>query len=540
MAGMSPKRRLGALALASLLALALLPRLAIVLAPRADLFGHKAETSGTNEPSVQSPVQPSVQIGEELTRGSIAVELLRGPLLSPLDYQYTRFFGGSLVVEILAVPLIAVFGPRLWALKAVPVLFHLGAVLLTVLLLDRFASRRAAWVGGLLMALTPPGYTIISTIAWGSHFESNTLALVAAYLFLDLCSAGAGRGWRRLLLGAVMGFSIWFGYQCLVFVIAILGLDLLRDRRSFVRPEMLAQAAGLAIGLVPWLVYNLRYDFSGLSIYGSSLLEHVRPTESHAGPLARLSALAFEGLPASFFFKGGLGLSGMAWGALASIVLAIGTLVAAWSLRAEIRSLVVGLGRSTDLPRSIHPGVLAIAVLLVYLAAVAFSDFRIPRADPDVRQIRYLVLMFPFLCLAAAVGADAAATRGPRIARATYGLVGALVLVSLLGVLPYCEARRFGADRDVVAAPEDGIGRWLAWRFGDDPRRLARIVDRASRKRTAEEQETLYASMGRFLDFMTRPGRPKSAWDEAHVDGYVQGRQFLRSQVPEAYRRHFE
>lgn len=532
MAGMQRKRRLGALALVSLLALALIPRLLILVAPRADLFGHKAA------PAVGS--EPSVQIGEELTRGSIAVELLRGPLLSPLDYQYTRFFGGSLVVEILAVPFFAVFGPRLWALKAVPVLFHLAAVLLTVLLLDRFATRRAAWIGGLLMALTPPGYTIISTIAWGSHFESNTLALLAVYLFLDLCSAESGRGPRRLLLGAVMGFSIWFGYQCLVFVLAILALDLLRDRRSFVRPEILGQLAGLAIGLTPWLVYNMRYDFSGLSIYGASLLEHVRPTEPNSGPFARLAALAFEGLPASFFFKGGLGLSGLAWGALASIVLATGTLAAAWSRRAELRSLVVGLGRPAGSQRSIDPGVVAITVLAVYLAAVAFSDFRIPRADPDVRQIRYLVLMLPFLCVAAAVGADAMASAGQAFARATWAVVGFLVVISFLGVLVYCDASRFGADRNVVAAPEDGIGRWLAWRFGDDPRRLERIVQQASRKRTAEEQEALYASMGRFLEFMTRAGRSRSAWDEAHLDGYVQGREFLHSKVPETYRRHFE
>ncbi len=532
MTGMQRTRRLGALALISLLALALLPRLLIVVAPRSDLFGHKATIAA-------APNEPSVQIGEELARGSIAVELLRGPLLSPLDYQYTRFFGGSLVVEILAVPLFALFGPRLWALKAVPVLFHLVAVLLTALLLDRFASRRAAWIGGLLMALSPPGYTITSTIAWGSHLESNTLALLAAYLFLDLCSAESRRVPRRLLLGVVMGFSIWFGYQCLVFVLAILAVDFLRDRRSFVR-EIPGQVAGLAIGLVPWLVYNVRYDFTGLSIYGASLLEHVRPTEPHAGPLARLGTLAFEGLPASFFFKGGLGLSGLAWGALASIVLAIGTLAAAWTHRAEIRSLVVGLGRPTEARRTVHPGVLAIAVLLVYLAAVAFSDFRIPHADPDVRQIRYLVLMFPFLCVAAAVGADAMASKGKSLAAATYGLAGSLVAISFLGVLPYCDARRFAADRNVVAAPEDGIGRWLAWRFGDDPRRLERIVEQAGRKRTAEEQEVLYASMGRFLDFMTRADRTRSAWDETHLDGYVQGKEFLRSRVPETYRRHFE
>src|SRR5688572_23678637 len=86
-------------------ALALLPRLAIVLSPRADLFG----------PPVQG--EPNIGIGEEWTRGDVAMELLDGPLLSLIDYQYAHFFGGSLVSGVVAAPFFALFGPTLWALK---------------------------------------------------------------------------------------------------------------------------------------------------------------------------------------------------------------------------------------------------------------------------------------------------------------------------------------------------------------------------------------------------------------------------------------
>jgi hypothetical protein len=165
----------------------------------------------------------------------------------------------------------------------------------------------------------------------------------------------------------------------------------------------------LAAGLLPWLAYNLRYDFAGLSIYGASLVDHVRPSAANGGPLRRLAALLFEGLPASFFFKPWLGLSPATWGAIGTGILAAGTLAAAWSLFVR---------RLDPEPRSMHPATLAIAVLLLYLAAVAFSDFQIPHAAPNIQQIRYVLLMYPFLYIATAVGADAVASRGPAL-RAT-------------------------------------------------------------------------------------------------------------------------
>src|SRR5262245_33544420 len=151
-----PKR---STALAVLIALAVVIRLALILAPRVDLYG----------PDL--PQIPGSYIGEEIARGNLAAELLDGPLLSLLDYQYTHFFGGSVVTGVLATVPFAVLGPSIVSLKLVPILFELATLVFLFLVLDRWVSRRAAWFGGLLVALSPPGYTQISTIAWGSHME---------------------------------------------------------------------------------------------------------------------------------------------------------------------------------------------------------------------------------------------------------------------------------------------------------------------------------------------------------------------------------
>ena len=181
-----------------LVALAFVQRAGIVLAPKAYLYGQPAGGD------------LGIKFGEEIARGNVAADLIEGPVLPLIEYQYAHFFGGSLVVGILAVPSFLLFGPSLWALKLVPVLVHLAGVLLLFRLLDRHASRRAAVFGGLLYALSPPGYAQLTTVAWGSHVESNALALAALSLYLDL--RGSERPLRaRFWLGLLLGFGLYFG-----------------------------------------------------------------------------------------------------------------------------------------------------------------------------------------------------------------------------------------------------------------------------------------------------------------------------------------
>jgi hypothetical protein len=73
--------------LIALLLLATLPKLAIILAPTDSLYSTSGLHSGL-------PYH-----GEEIHRGTTAVELLNGPILPLQDYHFAPFFGGSLVVS---------------------------------------------------------------------------------------------------------------------------------------------------------------------------------------------------------------------------------------------------------------------------------------------------------------------------------------------------------------------------------------------------------------------------------------------------------
>ncbi len=527
MALMPPKRCSARLAIAVLITLALLPRICVVLAPRADLYGPAKVDS------------PTVYIGEEVARGNVALELIRGPLLPVLDYQYGVYWGGTLVESVLTVPAFLLFGPRLWAIKLIPIALHLVTLALMFLILDRFASRRAAWIGGLLFALTPPAYTLLSTVAWGSHIESHVLAMLSVLLFLDLCTATRARSWRRAAFGLVGGFSVWFGYQCLIFLAALCLFDFLLDRRFLLRKEMLAQAGGFLIGFSPWIVYNLRFDFAGLNIYGSSFTEHVTAAVQNRGPVARVFDLALKGFPRSFFFRPMWGVGTTALGALCAVALIAAAAMAAWHLRMELKDLLLRAWRPAAPRQAPNPALIALVYCTGFVLCIALTDFGVGEQAENIRQYRYAMLVFPFLYIAAAVGLDQTFNRWPGMVRPGWALVAMLCLLSTAGVLRYCDSTRIGADRNAPGSEPEGMGRWYLLRFCDRLDKLERVVENATVKRTPKQQEQLYTGMARILKYLTAPGRKGSDWDRKHIEDIRRARTFLASHVPEPFRAQF-
>ncbi|HAH19368.1 MAG TPA: hypothetical protein DCL49_00510, partial [Candidatus Omnitrophica bacterium] len=99
---------------------------------------------------------------EELYRGTIAREIIHGPLIplwEYLDFKVEYFPGGTLVVGILAVPFFWLFGETYFSLKLVALLFALGTFVLWYLFLDKFFSRRIAVVTALIFIFCVPFYT---------------------------------------------------------------------------------------------------------------------------------------------------------------------------------------------------------------------------------------------------------------------------------------------------------------------------------------------------------------------------------------------
>src|ERR1043166_2983220 len=87
---------------------------------------------------------------EELNRGTVAREILRGLQFPLTAYRADDYVGGFLVVGVLASLIFRVIGSTAFALKLVPLGFFAGALVFWYLSLSRYASRRTALYFSLL------------------------------------------------------------------------------------------------------------------------------------------------------------------------------------------------------------------------------------------------------------------------------------------------------------------------------------------------------------------------------------------------------
>ena len=479
-------------------ALALVQRAGIVLAPRADLFG---------TPTEQGPAV--VWIGEEIARGNFAADFLDGMLLPLGDYQYDPYFGGALIESLLAAPLFAVFGRGLWTLKLVPIAFHLVGVGTLVTVLARQLSRRAAVFGGLLYALTPPGHAILTTVAWGSHLESNTLALAMLALRTAIPPVVRSDG-RRFLLGALMGLALYHGYQAALAIAAVGSLDLHRGQRPSPRAVGF-QAMGFAVGFAPWIVYNVRHDFAGLVVYDAALAAHLRAD----GAVRRTVELFGSGLPGALF---------LGHRALELVLFGLMALLVTVGVRARGAAVVV-----------------ATRYLALFVAACAATDFGFGDRPAFVGSFRYAYLTAPWAALLAGAGLDALAGARPRLRRAAFvvgfGLSAAFLALTAVRA---CDASRFLDDRDLPGTNLGSHGHWLCTAMLDQPERIPALVERIVERRTAEDQDVLLRSMGRFLTYMASPGPRASVARLREAERYRRVLPIFRAAVPPALESAFE
>lgn len=491
-------------ALAALLVLALALRVLVIVAPPDDLFERGAMPQ------------------EECLRGIAAWEILRGPLVPLQDYQINHFWGGSLVVSLLAAPLFAIVGPKVVALRLVSIPFALGAVLLVFVWLDRCASRRAAWIGAALLAFAPPGYALVGSTVYGTHMESNALALLLAWLYCEWRAHGRGGARRTFLFGLASGFSVWFGYGLLVPLVAALALELCADKLFFLRRAFWPWAGGFALGFSPWITYGLGRGFDAPKIYDTTLAGHfvIGLTQGTSidiegtrriTPIDKVFDLFARDVAESFYFTPLGEIGGLTIGRVVLCVLLALALVAAIGARAQIAAFAKALvGRATA-PRP-SPAVFACVYCALFVAAWAASDFAIgPRHW--AQNFRYMMPLVPFLLVLAALGADRAIGRGGAARVAGAGSVVLLVATCALGTLAHVRPER---SREHLAAEANSLAwnaRFLVLRFGDDPAAVEEIADRIVARRDPPEARQLLEAFEKGVRILSeRP--PRAEKDE--------------------------
>ncbi|PKN97133.1 MAG: hypothetical protein CVU42_17170 [Chloroflexi bacterium HGW-Chloroflexi-4] len=200
---------------------------------------------------------------EDNYRWVAAHELLSKPALTFLDYQADHYQGGSLVMILLVCFYFLLFGESVISLKLAALTFSVGIIVMLYLIGRMFFGRTAGIIAALCYLTGPPLAAVWGLVVLGSHGESIFLSLLQIFLYLGILS-GTWRSSSGLwLFGLVSGLGIWFCYTT--------GLSLLACALCFLvlkglpkRNELLWIILGFLMGVSPWFIYNIQYDFAGI------------------------------------------------------------------------------------------------------------------------------------------------------------------------------------------------------------------------------------------------------------------------------------
>lgn len=373
--------------------------------------------------------------------GNLARLLSLGAAYVPLWMHFDNA-GGQQLTALLAAPLYALLGSSYLALKLVPALLGLGALLLLWRILRREFGLLAAAVGAALFALGPPTLVKYSLLASGNHFE-GVIFMLALYA---LAAGGHRSGWTRgrlVLTGVLAGFSL-FVYPGSIVPVGLFALlhVAVRGVRRALRDLPLA-SLGVPVGLLPLIAVNvasggrtLRFAGRNLRAAGEPLLERfTHNSERILGDLLPRAG-CFEPL-------GPLG------GHVAETLYLAGFL-AAWLLLAG--PTLAGLRRLQYAPDEAQRWqLLRAAPLLLFLPALVLLvacgrwDFDAYAPPLQVGQFRYFVPHFTFAAMLAGAAVQRLSERGlpGRLAAAA---LAAVMLATVAWTLPIASPWPAGAD----------------------------------------------------------------------------------------------
>ncbi len=197
--------------------------------------------------------------GDDAVVGMMAKHILtRGE--RPLFYYGQPYGGGHAIEAYLASLFYLLFGFSSITLKLVPLIFSLGIIALSYLLLERFFNERIAILCGLLLAVSSP--FIKSSLKVNGYIETIFFSLLSLFLFFSIYFENK-RDYKRI---ALFGFLCGFAYYSFDFAIFYLLTYLLfffaRDKRCFFRKSFLIFLFPFLLGISPLIWVNLRTSSS--------------------------------------------------------------------------------------------------------------------------------------------------------------------------------------------------------------------------------------------------------------------------------------
>src|SRR3989442_9893660 len=213
---------------------------------------------------------------DELYVGTIAQELVTGPILPFSEYRASNYMLGTLVMGGLTAGFFLLFGPTVFALKLAALLVFTLVLVFWYWPIQRAAGERVAGYFALLFCFSPPLLTAYSVAALGGHGESLLFSALTVFLLFRMLSDDGGSLAFPALLGLTAGVGLWFNYIYGLTLLALLGVWLWHDTGMLWRTRFACFALGFLVGFSPWIVIDVQTHFAGLVIHGKNVWEHFR------------------------------------------------------------------------------------------------------------------------------------------------------------------------------------------------------------------------------------------------------------------------
>lgn len=341
-----------------------------------------------------------IAVNDELTSG-LLYQSLSGMRVLPLSSLWAPTVGGDLLYQLLSMPLYALLGDSILSIKAFAFLISGFGLLLLLTMGRAWGGRDQALLAAVFFILAPPAWMGLSMVGTGDHFLTGLMALLSAHLLVSLGSQQEPRPVGLLVIGFVIGFSLYVNYM---FVIAIPGLCLLflllslnRGRRAWTRTLPLG-LVGALLGLLPLLLTVAIRGFGATTrVYQRDASEQfsVEPLRV----LGRMGQLLVRESADALYFP--QGISGLIGARLLQVLVLLAVVLTIVQLGRQFKAVVGSKSSGSSLEDSRRASwaldLFLLTLLAAFLLAWGFSRFEFePRR---LFGYRYLAVLYPALCL---------------------------------------------------------------------------------------------------------------------------------------------
>jgi hypothetical protein len=453
---------------------------------------------------------------EELYNGTLAREIVRGPILPLLRLRYIEYQSGSLIVSLTAIPFFYLFGESYFTLKLVALLFSSATLAVFYALLKRFYSAKAAMWGGLIFVFPPRLFALLNLKVEGANSQAILITVAIWYLFFSLLRhaedrrPGVDREWRKnasaFLIGLLSSFGVWFCPVVLIVILCIGGIAFARDRLFCFKGRFLWAFAGFWAGAVPAIVDYRSTGYVGLKYL---LTQPYRGRTSSF--IASVAELWGKGLLDSFSSKNFFLPSGAVNGYFYALVL-ICIVVYLYRCRGDIALFLRAMASSARRQRLSFESVKGVAFILyvaLFTLAYGLSKYHIAESGSAIDAYRYMVSLYPFLFIMVALAVEK--TRGQSGMLA--GMVAVGIALGAVEIVGSIEPEGYGKGFQLKGYDYEMLGLRLCEQMGDAPNEamgliFEKMADRADRDACARGYAFVFTrerlkegdGAGRFTD----------------------------------------